>query len=294
MSCEIIQFSAAARPARKGTYKPAATEGTAIGDGALTPRQLRREGKPELPPPATETAKNSRIRIERRDAWWHAGWVSEYWRARLDWHSALEIAHKYEIGDSASFQLPGHNSRFELVDKWREAVVKQLLTPAPDGAAVAWKRAQLAGRGFSHLPTKAERIERVIADDLAFLAAHPTRRNNSEATARRREFKEAMRRRIRDIAASRDLSDEEIKPALTLKHHEIGRFSQQHGVNIAWLLEGKGRIFEKDPITLNPNMTGSEFAAVVTTLPMADQQAITTMVRELLREELDEAPLPVA
>jgi hypothetical protein len=56
----------------------------------------------------------------------------------------------------------------------------------------------------------------------------------------------------------------------------------------------KGRIFEKDPITLNPNMTGSEFAAVVTTFPMADQQAITTMVRELMREELDETPPSVA
>jgi hypothetical protein len=31
-------------------------------------------------------------------------------------------------------------------------------------------------------------------------------------------------------------------------------------------------------------MTGSEFAAVVTTLPMADQQAISHMVRELLQE----------
>jgi hypothetical protein len=78
MSCEIIQFSAAARPARKGTYKPAAVEGTAIGDGVLTPRQLLRVGKPELPPPATETAKNSRIRIARRDVWWRAGRVTEY------------------------------------------------------------------------------------------------------------------------------------------------------------------------------------------------------------------------
>jgi hypothetical protein len=77
------------------------------------------------------------------------------------------------------------------------------------------------------------------------LAAHPIRHNNSEAMARRREFKEAMRRRIRDIAASRDFSYEEIKPALTLKHHEIARFSEQHGVNIEWLLEGKGRIFNR-------------------------------------------------
>jgi hypothetical protein len=181
-----------------------------------------------------------------------------------------------------------------FVDKWRASFVKQLLTPAWDAASVAWKQNALARGKYEYCDLKPERLKHVIAEDLAFIAAHPVRCNNSEAMARRREFKEAMRRRIKDIAASRDLSDEEIKPALTLKHHEIGKFSQQHGVNIGWLLEGKGRIFEKDPITLNPNMTGSEFAAVVTTLPMADQQAITTMVRELLREELDEAPLPVA
>jgi two-component system, NarL family, invasion response regulator UvrY len=33
------------------------------------------------------------------------------------------------------------------------------------------------------------------------------RQSNSEAIARRREFKDAMRQRIRDIAASRDLSE---------------------------------------------------------------------------------------
>ena len=53
-------------------------------------------------------------------------------------------------------------------------------------------------------------------------------------------------------------------------------------------VEGKGRIFKKDPIGLSPNMTGSEFAAVVTTLPMADQQAISTMVRELVQQERDQ------
>jgi hypothetical protein len=55
-------------------------------------------------------------------------------------------------------------------------------------------------------------------------------------------------------------------------------------VNLEWLLEGEGRIFKKDPIRISPNMSGSEFAAVVTTLPMADQQAISTMVREILQE----------
>jgi hypothetical protein len=241
MSCEIIQFSAVARPARKAGDRRAA--GVTATDRVLTPRQWRGEGKPELPPPATETAKNFRIRNDRRDTWWHADRVADYWRAR-----ALIFAQKNGVGDSASFPAADSPDRFPLLDKWREAVAKQLLTPAPSIAAITWKRAKLESGEFPHLPVKKERVERAIADDVAFLAAHPTRRSNSEAMARSREFKEAMRQRIRDVAASRDLSDEEIKPVLRLKHEEIGRFIERHGVNLEWLLEGRGRIFEKDPI----------------------------------------------
>ena len=57
----------------------------------------------------------------------------------------------------------------------------------------------LAGGQHRYTGVKSERIEGAIADDLAFLAAHPIRHNKSEAMARRREFKEAMRRRIRDV-----------------------------------------------------------------------------------------------
>jgi hypothetical protein len=278
MSCEIIQFSTAARPGRS------ASDVTAIGNRILTPRQRPREGKPEFPPPATETAKNARIRTERRDAWWHAGRLADYWRARMDWTSELENAQRYGIADSASFPPVDNASRFGMVDTWREAIVKQLLTPAPDLGAITWKRAKLKSSDFPYLPVKKERVERAIADDVAFLAAHPTRRSNSEAMARSRKFKDVIRQRIRDIAASRDLSDEEIKPVLRLKHQGIAEFTEKHGVNLEWLLEGKGRIFKKEPTRLNPNMTGGEFAAVVRTLPMADQQAIGAMVREMVQE----------
>jgi hypothetical protein len=61
------------------------------------------------------------------------------------------------------------------VDKWREAVAKKLLTPAPDLDAITWKRAKLKSSDFPHLPVKKERVERAIADDVAFLEAHPTR-----------------------------------------------------------------------------------------------------------------------
>jgi hypothetical protein len=242
----------------------------------------------------TTTAKNGRLREKRREIWRSAEAATRYWRLRLDFDDAVGFAQRMEIPEGSYHPVVESKDRYAMVGLWRKALLKQLLTPAPDTASVKWKQTVLAGRSLKHTDVKPERLKHVIADDLAFLAAHPVRHNNSEAIARRREFKEAMRRRIRDIAASRDLSDEEIQPALTLKHQEIARFSEQHGVNIEWLLEGKGRIFKKDPITLNPNMTGSEFAAVVTTLPMADQQMITTMVHEILREKLDEAPAQIA
>jgi hypothetical protein len=47
---------------------------------------------------------------------------------------------------------------------------------------------------------------------------------------------------------------------------------------------GKGRIFDKEPIRLSPNMTGTELAAVVTTMPMADHRAIGAMLRDLSQE----------
>lgn len=126
---------------------------------------------------------------------------------------------------------------------------------------------------------------RQLAVDLASAAAKYLQPEPHRANTDKREFNEAVRQRIRDIAASRDLSDEEIKPVLRLKHHEIAKFTRKHGVNVDWLLEGKGRIFKKDAIRLDPNMTGKEFAEVASTLPPADQQALRLMIRKLLAEE---------
>jgi hypothetical protein len=144
---------------------------------------------------------------------------------------------------------PPHNpdDRWRLLANFRQALVQQLLTPAPTAAAVNWKKAAFAGGQHKYTDVKVERIERAIADDLAFLAAHPVRRSNSEAMARSREFKEAMRQRIRELAASRDLPDDEIKAVLRLKHQEIGAFAIKHSVSLAWLLEGAGTIFKIYP-----------------------------------------------
>jgi hypothetical protein len=164
--CQIIQFSTAVRVSPK-RHKPIAME--------LEPepeRPARDEGE------LSTTCKNSRLRQARDEAWNRASRTTSYWRARLDWHSELECAQNRGLADSGSFPPAADENRYSLVDTWREAVVKQLLTPAPNVAAVAWKRAKLSGRDFRHLAVKPDRVERAIADDLAFLAAHPVRRSN--------------------------------------------------------------------------------------------------------------------
>lgn len=299
----VVQFAAFAAAA-KLAKEEAAPEGGAMARYRAE-RKAKRDAKlAELttaPDTLTETCKNHRLRQSRRDAWWAATRLTDYWRARLKWESALSLAQEYDIADANSFPKCDYSisNRFASVKLWREALVKQMLTPAPDVAAVNWKRTQMKAEQYRHIGVKPERLQRAIDADIEWLEAHPSRK--SIATSRqakkgtlpmtpRREFNEAMRQRIRDVAASRDLCDEEIKAALTLKHEPIWQFSQQHGVNLEWLLEGKGRIFKKDPIELSPNMTGSEFAEIVTTLPVTDQRAIEAKMRELLQRDIPDEP----
>jgi hypothetical protein len=162
MSCEIIQFSTVARPTRP------VSDRRPLG-------QRMREAKPALPPTATETAKNSRIRAERREAWWLARMTADYWHARLKWRNELATAQRFGIGDSTSFPPPVSAGPFDDVDMWRQTVAKQLLTPSPTLGDVAWKRAKIKSDDFKQLPITLTRAEQAIADDVAFLDAHPTR-----------------------------------------------------------------------------------------------------------------------
>jgi hypothetical protein len=228
----------------------------------------------------SETLKNRNLRDERKPQWSKAEATREYWRARLDMESAISAAQRQGIREGADHPPHIADDRWTILANWRLSVAAQLMTPAPDTRAIAWKKAALEGKQWQWTDLTKERIERAIADDLAFLAAHPVRRSNSEAMARSREFKEVMRQRIREIAASRDLSDEEIKPVLSLKHQRVAEFVDKHGVNFKWLYEGMGSIFKTGPKLLevgNP-------ATVVATMPEADQQAIRATVREILQE----------
>lgn len=67
--------------------------------------------------------------------------------------------------------------RFGLIDLWRAALVKQMLTPAPDAAAVLWKRTQLGAGQHRYTDVKLERLQRAIDADVEWLKAHPSRKS---------------------------------------------------------------------------------------------------------------------
>jgi hypothetical protein len=153
--------------------------------------------------PETETAKNFRIGIERREVWRQVQAVTRFHRAKMDFVSACEAARDGGIVDVSGFKTA---SRGENVRQWREALMRKMLTPTPDGAAITWRHMTLAGGQHKHVGMRSEKLERGIAADQAFIDNHPTRRPDPEKVGRRRAFKEAMRQRIRKIAALRDLS----------------------------------------------------------------------------------------
>jgi hypothetical protein len=252
--CQIIQFSTARLTTRQRDEITANTraivewakqmEETSASD-YVTARKARRDAR-LLTPAATETGNNHRLRQARRDAWRDAERITHYWRARLEWNSALSSAQSWDVADANSYPKCDED-RLDLVDLWRVSLVKQMLTPAPDVTAVNWKRAQFRAENFLYTNVKPERLQRAIDADVEWLAAHPSKKSKpmtTEAKEQRRNFKDAMRQRIKDIAASRDIPDDEIRRVLSLRHHHIAKFVTTYNVSLDWLLEGRGPIFK--------------------------------------------------
>jgi hypothetical protein len=75
---------------------------------------------PPLSEPESETCRNHRLRQSRRKAWWAAHHLTLYWRASMDWHSALSIAQSYNVADANSYPKSDDcENRHVLVDLWR-------------------------------------------------------------------------------------------------------------------------------------------------------------------------------
>jgi len=163
MTCEIIQLSAARPKLAKGE-RPKIS-------GLHAPIIRDEEG-------LTETCRNLRLRSDRNDAWRKANAVMDYWLAVMKMEAA--IAHVQRCGAAEGnlhvVREPEHHGT--LINKYRLAWCFLMLTPAPTQREITWKQAQLKAENYKYTGLPPERIEQAIADDIAFLKAHPTRRKD--------------------------------------------------------------------------------------------------------------------
>jgi hypothetical protein len=108
-------------------------------------------------------------RTARYEAWGKAGAAACFWKALADLDHALLVAQREKMPEALLYEPveAGSAGWHANIRAYQDATDRQLLTPAPNMGAVNWKQR----RKFSHLPRG--RIERAIAEDLAWLRKYP-------------------------------------------------------------------------------------------------------------------------
>jgi hypothetical protein len=139
-------------PNRRHQYYCSASGCRAASKAASQARWLARigqEGKwqriTDIAGTLSATARNGRLRERRREIWRRAEAATRYWRVRLDFHDAVEIAQHREVPEARYHPIVNSEDRYPMVRRYREALMKQPLTPAPDANSVKWKQWALAG-----------------------------------------------------------------------------------------------------------------------------------------------------
>ena len=164
-SAQIIQF-AAVRPKLAKGQRPKAGP---VVQGPPAPRD--EEG-------LTVTCKNLRLRSDRNDAWRRANAIMDYWLAVMKMEAAISYVQKFDTPEGKMHPVREPEDHGKNVNAYRLAWCFLMLTPAPNNREVKWKQAQLEAENYNYTGLPPERIEQAIADDIAFLKAHPTRRKD--------------------------------------------------------------------------------------------------------------------
>jgi hypothetical protein len=125
----------------------------------------------------SDTARNRRKRAERKEAWRRAAAAVMFHDEHANFLIALAVAQRYGLAEAMKIPKQSEQSHCAPRERYREAVATLLRLPAPDQAAINWKRSRLRQEpywGLCDVPH--EEVEKAIADDEAFLAAHPIKK----------------------------------------------------------------------------------------------------------------------
>lgn len=159
-SCSLVPFPATASQKRSHPAK------------AAFPKMAALTGRV-----STDISLNERLRKERGRRWGAASAKAEVLRAMMEMHIKISIAQKYALPEMQGCPATDPAEYPRLVENWRRARLEQLLTPAPTMTLLVWKRECVArmNNEYDWAGVKPSRIEKALAEDEAFLKAHPTR-----------------------------------------------------------------------------------------------------------------------
>jgi hypothetical protein len=171
--CQIISFVDRQKAGRRISIRG----GNPLLEGPVETYAVELEPAARVRPQdgISETLKNRHLRDARKPQWDKAEATRKYWHTRLEMDSAIDAAQRHGIPEGTNHPPHIADDRWTLLANWRLSVAAQLMTPAPDTRAIAWKKAALEGEQWKWTDLKKESIERAIADDETFLNTHPVR-----------------------------------------------------------------------------------------------------------------------
>ncbi|MGK9055175.1 hypothetical protein [Neorhizobium petrolearium] len=121
---------------------------------------------------------NRMAREARYVEWKKAKATLGLWSARYQLHFAIYIFDRDVAGQEMTEQDEDMFSHrlSDLMQKMRAATAAQLRAPAPDQAAIEWKKRRLADEASWRGCITHEQLNEFIIKDEAFLEAHPIRK----------------------------------------------------------------------------------------------------------------------
>lgn len=128
----------------------------------------------------TDFEYNRLLRDTRRTTWHKGEATLKLYQARLEIHDAMLIfdlvvaEQKLTTADEDEH----YRKRDRMLANMKAATERQIRTPAPDQAAIEWKRRRMADLNATARISR-EEIAEIIATDEAFLAAHPIKKGRT-------------------------------------------------------------------------------------------------------------------
>ena len=128
MTADIIAFTTTPRPKH---IDRSTDGGVSEGISDRLRDRIVTDKTAGMPPPATTTAKNARLRSARWEVWRRADAVMDYWHALLNFRGAVLHAKRHGLKEARAHIEISEEGRWSILESYREAWASFFSLPRP-------------------------------------------------------------------------------------------------------------------------------------------------------------------